>query len=138
MPGPFRHSLRVRWNECDQQGIVFNANYHVYLDIALTELWRAAAGSYAALMERGVDFLLVDTHVRFLAGARFDDELEILMSAREPGRSSLVLDARIERGGELLTEAELTYVCVPTGELRSQPVPDDVRAALASVAGIPA
>ena len=108
MAGPFRHPLRVRWNECDAQGIVFNANYHLYFDIALTELWREAAGSYAALMERGVDFVLVDTHVRFRGVARFDDELDILMTAREPGRSSLVFDARIERAGELLTEGELT------------------------------
>jgi acyl-CoA thioester hydrolase len=127
---PYTHRLRVRWSECDAQGIVFNAHYHLYFDIALTELWREAAGSYQALMERGVDFVLVDTHVAFRAAARFDDELDISLSAREPGRSSLVFDARIERDGELLTEGELTYVCIPTGQVRSQEIPDDLRASL--------
>ena len=34
----FRHSIRVRYNECDPQGHVFNANYLAYFDIAITEL----------------------------------------------------------------------------------------------------
>ena len=44
MGAPFRHRIRVRWNECDPQGVVFNANYLAYFDVALTELWREAAG----------------------------------------------------------------------------------------------
>ena len=35
---PFVHRLRVRYNECDAQSYVFNANYFVYFDIALGEL----------------------------------------------------------------------------------------------------
>ena len=39
----FRHShrLRVRYGEGDQQGVVFNARYLDYGDIAVTEYWRA-------------------------------------------------------------------------------------------------
>ena len=33
--------LRVRWNEVDAQGIVFNAQYLAYLDVASTGYWRA-------------------------------------------------------------------------------------------------
>ena len=39
------HVLRVRFGECDPQGIVFNAHYVAYFDVALTELWREALGS---------------------------------------------------------------------------------------------
>ncbi len=41
MPADFVHELRVRYGECDPQGIVFNANYLLYFDVAFTELWRA-------------------------------------------------------------------------------------------------
>ena len=41
---PFVHEIRVRYGECDPQGIVFNANYLAYFDVAFTELWRAAVG----------------------------------------------------------------------------------------------
>jgi acyl-CoA thioesterase FadM len=37
MGEPFRHRLRVRYHECVPQGVVFNANYLAYFDIALIE-----------------------------------------------------------------------------------------------------
>ena len=50
----FVHELRVRYGECDPQGIVFNANYLSYFDITVTELWRATElGSWQAMVERG-------------------------------------------------------------------------------------
>ena len=44
MAASFVHELRVRYGECDPQGIVFNANYLLYFDVAFTELWREAVG----------------------------------------------------------------------------------------------
>jgi acyl-CoA thioesterase FadM len=32
----FEHPLRVRYGECDPQGIVFNANYLLYFDVVFT------------------------------------------------------------------------------------------------------
>ena len=40
----FTHRIRVRYSECDAQGVVFNANYYAYFDLLLTELWREAIG----------------------------------------------------------------------------------------------
>ena len=37
------HPLRVRYAECDPQGVVFNSRYLEYFDVALTELWREIA-----------------------------------------------------------------------------------------------
>jgi acyl-CoA thioesterase FadM len=53
---PLVHRLRVRYNECDAQNYVFNANYFVYFDIALGELWREALGSYETLTADGLDW----------------------------------------------------------------------------------
>lgn len=54
MGEPFAHRLRVRYAECDAQGVVFNAHYLTYLDVSITELWRAAFGSYAAMVDRAL------------------------------------------------------------------------------------
>ena len=51
MPEPFVHTFRVRYHECDAQGIVFNANWLSYFDVTLTEWFRAMFGSYGALVE---------------------------------------------------------------------------------------
>ena len=53
MPDPFTHELRVRYGECDPQGIVFNANYLLYFDVAFTELWRACVGPWQEMVEHG-------------------------------------------------------------------------------------
>ena len=55
-----RAQLRVRYGECDPQGVVFNAHYLAYFDTSITELWRAAFGSYQAMLDRGVDIVLAE------------------------------------------------------------------------------
>ena len=60
-----------------RQGVVFNAHYLAYFDVGITELWRAAFGSYEAMIERGVDVVVAEAHLRFARSARFDDELTL-------------------------------------------------------------
>ncbi len=58
MAEPFRHRLRVRWSECDLQGVVF---YPRYLDRTVTELWRAAIGPYTDMIPvHGVDMVKIE------------------------------------------------------------------------------
>ena len=126
-PRPFRHDLRVRYGECDAQGIVFNANYLAYVDVALTELWREAFGSYGAMVERGVDTVVHEANLLFRASARFDDLLAIEGGFEPPGRTSAVLRLAFRRGEELLVEARLRYVFVDAVSWQKTPIPDWVR-----------
>ena len=71
------HRLRVRYSECDAQQHVFNANYLTYFDVTMTELWRDRLGGYEEMLEGGVDMVVAEASVRYLAPARFDDLLEI-------------------------------------------------------------
>jgi acyl-CoA thioester hydrolase len=122
MGEPFRHPLRVRFNECDVQGVVFNANYLVYLDVALTELLRTTHGSYGALIEAGVDLMLVESRVTYRAPARADDAIEIELSVGALGRTSMRIDARVLRDGDVLADAELHYVAVDPATQRKRPL----------------
>ena len=116
---PFVHRLRVRYHECDQQGIVFNANHFAYFDIVLTELWRAAFGSYGAMVESGTDVLVVEALAHFRAPARFDDELDLSMTIARLGNSSIASAFEERRDGELLATGRLVHVCVDTAHTRS-------------------
>src|SRR5918997_762638 len=78
MAQPFRHRLRVRWSECDLQGVVFYPNYLAYFDHLLTELWREAVGPYSEITHLGIDLVVAEAKVRYRASARFDDEIEIV------------------------------------------------------------
>jgi acyl-CoA thioester hydrolase len=128
---PFVHRLRVRYNECDAQGHVFNANYFVYFDIALTELWREALGSYEALTADGLDLVVAETGARFRAPAHFDDELEVTLEVERLGNTSMVSAIRIVRDGDALVEGRIVHIFVRADRLGEKtPIPDRVRQVL--------
>ena len=127
---PFVHLLRVRYAECDPQQIVFNANYFAYFDIAMTELWRAAAGSYTAMLERGIDMVVAEASARFLGAARFDDELALEVAITRLGSTSCVTRHRVLRREEVLVEGEMRHVFVDRESLQKTPIPDWLREAL--------
>jgi acyl-CoA thioester hydrolase len=130
--GDFVHELRVRYGECDPQGIVFNPNYLAYFDHTVTELWRASAiGSWDAMVQRGVDVVVGEANLRFRAPARFDDRLAIHARIAKLGTTSLTLELEIHRGEELLIEGWLRQVFVDAGTWQKTAIPDWVRDALA-------
>jgi acyl-CoA thioester hydrolase len=130
MGEPFVHTLRVRYYECDAQGVVFNANYMAYFDTSLTELWRAAFGSYDAVVARGVDVVVAEAHLRFHRPARFDDELELSLAIAKLGTTSISSHHEASRGDELLVEGDMRHVQVDARTLQKTPIPDWVREGL--------
>src|SRR6266576_6644515 len=104
MDQAFVHRLRVRYAECDRQGVVFNSHYFAYFDVAMTELWRAAMGRYDAMIERGVDMVVAEAQARFLGSARFDDEIELEVAVERLGTTASTTRHRILRDGEPLVE----------------------------------
>jgi acyl-CoA thioester hydrolase len=133
MAEPFRHRLRVRWSECDLQGVVFYPHYLAYLDHTVTELWRAAVGPYTEMIpEHGVDMVVAEVALRYRGSARFDDELEISATVTRLGSTSITTAFTIERSadGELLTEGELRHVFVDPADFTKSAMPERVRAAL--------
>jgi acyl-CoA thioester hydrolase len=134
MAEPFVHRLRVRYAECDPQDVVFNANYLAYIDHTITELWRAALGGYHVMLERGVDIVVAETNLRFLASARFDDELELSATVARLGTTSITTAHRHRRraDGELLVDAWIRHVWVDRQTMRKTPIPDWARTAFAA------
>jgi acyl-CoA thioester hydrolase len=127
VPEPLVHRLRVRYAECDLQGVAFNAHYLNYFDTSMTELWRAAYGSYQAMLDRGVDMVLAEVRLRFLRPARFDDELELAVLVTHRGRTSFRTRHTAGRAGELVAEAELRHVLVERKTGAKTPLPDWLR-----------
>ena len=123
-----RHPIRVRYGECDPQGVVFNANYLAYNDVAAIELWRASIGGYDSLTsEHGVDVLVAEVNVRYLLPLYFDDEIEIEVGVRDFGNTSMKLGARIWRGQEQATEISTRSVFIVPEQKTKVSIPDSVR-----------
>jgi acyl-CoA thioester hydrolase len=129
----FRHTLRVRYNECDPQGVVFNANYLTYFDITMGELWRELGG-YQAMVGAGVDMVVAEARLRYLAPLRFDDEFEGIVGIARLGETSMTAKIELERAADTVVEGGLRYVFVETGGGTTRPIPERIRDQLAKYA----
>ena len=133
MPEPFRHRIRVRFNECDGQGVVFYANYLMYFDVAMTELWREAfGGGYAGMIDNGTDAMVAEASIRYRDSARFDDELDLVARVTRIGTTSSMTALTAERvsDGVVLAEGELRHVFIDPHTLEKKEIPEEVRAGM--------
>ena len=90
--------LRVRYSETDQMGTFYNSRALEWFECGRTELMRNRLRmSYAALEEKGVFLPLVEAHLEFQGGARYDDLLRITSTAELQGRARLRFDVEITR-----------------------------------------
>jgi acyl-CoA thioester hydrolase len=130
--------LRVRYGECDQQGVVFNPHYLAYFDIAITELFRTAFGTYQAMVDRaGAEFVVAEAGLRYQWPARFDDELAVETVITQLGTTSMTTSYRVLRDGRPLVGGTLRHVLVDLTRLAQHEaatkttIPDWMREGLA-------
>ncbi len=124
---PFRHAVRVYWEDTDAGGVVFYANYLRFFERARTEwLRRLGLGQQQLLARTGTHFIVTDTAVRYLHPARLDDLLDITVALRQPGRASLTLAQQALRGDELLCTGEIRIACVAAGSFRPCRIPNQI------------
>ena len=87
---PFRYFLRVRYGECDQQGVVYNARYGEYVDLACTEFLRAVLAP-SDIFDGSFEIQVVKLLIEWTGPARFDDTLEIAVTTTNIGTTSFTL-----------------------------------------------
>lgn len=127
---PFRCLLRVRYGECDAQGVVFNPRYGEYVEVVVTEFVRALGFGDDFVAGR-LDYQLVRQTIEWRAPARFDDVIAAGVRAVHIGNTSFRLGVDFARAddGAALASAETVYVVVDSA-LRKRAVPEAFRGAL--------
>ena len=132
LQAPFRHTLRVYWEDTDAGGVVFYANYLKFFERARTEWLRQLGVGQQALRERtGAMFVVTEAHVRYRAAARLDDELAVTVQLRRRGSASMTLAQQAWRGATLIAEGEIRIGCVDHGTLKPRRIPTEVTQTLA-------
>lgn len=129
----FRFSCveRVRWSDCDAQGIVFNGAYFDYLEVAQAEYFRNLGFVlYDPDGRRHFDTATVKATLEYISPARVDDLIEIHWKVERIGNSSLTTRSEIHNrdSGVPLLRTEIIYVNFDSDASVSRPVPDDLRA----------
>lgn len=130
---PFRYYLRVRYQECDTQLVVFNARYSDFIDLAVTQFLMASMPG-RELYDGTFEIQVKKQTIEWFAPARFNDAVEISTWVSRFGRSSFDVrfELRIAGQPDLIAVSETLYVYV-TGEngvWKSAPLPESERALL--------
>ena len=126
----FSHRLRVRFGECDPQGVVFNANYVAYFDVVMTEMWREAVVPYQEMVAAGTDMVVAEVNVRFLGPATFDDEIDFEVRVTRLGETGMSTRIDASTGGTPVLEGRMRHVFIDPATKRKQTIPAAIRAKL--------
>lgn len=129
---PFTFRFRVRYGECDAQGVVFNARYADFVDITVNEYIRTLFGDYQNMLAQDLDIQVVSLTVNWKAPAKFDDVLEARLVPGRVGNTSFSLHVEFFRFGEpdLVVNADITYVLIRPSEMTKTAISDRVRTLL--------
>jgi len=123
MPHVSKSRFRVRYAETDQMGMVYYANYLVWLEIGRSDFCRECGFSYRDLEREEQVFLTVaEANCRYLAPARYEDEILVETELSRARSRVIEFTYRIKRSSTLLAEGRTLHVVIgPDGRPRSMP-----------------
>lgn len=73
----YYHTIRVRYAETDQMGVVYHARYLDWFEVGRTEMIRSCGMDYRTLEDKGLLLPVVDLTVQYRKPARYDDWIVI-------------------------------------------------------------
>jgi acyl-CoA thioester hydrolase len=127
-----RTSFRVRYAETDQMGVVYYANYLVWMEVGRVELVRALGLKYKDLEEsEGLYLSVVEAHCRYIYPARYDQEIVVETRIAKAGSRTVEFGYRISslEPERLLAEGSTRHIWL-NREWRPTSLPEKYRAAL--------
>jgi acyl-CoA thioester hydrolase len=124
-------TLRVRYAETDQMGVVHHSVYLVWFEAGRIEFLRQLGFSYVEREEDGVHLPVAEARCRYKHPARFDDEVTIRTRLAKMRTSLLRFEFEVVRKSDqrLLAEGE-TLLVVVGRDLKLTGLPEKYREAL--------
>ncbi|MCA8919063.1 MAG: acyl-CoA thioesterase [Planctomycetes bacterium] len=131
---PYDINVRVRYAETDQMGVVYHSNYLVYFEIGRTEMMRNSGISYAELEERGYVLAVLESSMKHVGSAKYDDLLTVRTWLRNVTKTRLHFEYAVLREDKLLTSGHTVLAFLSRADgMRPVRAPEDAfeRATLA-------
>lgn len=119
----FSTPVKVRFAETDAQGIAHNSNYFVWFEVARVDYLDEYAGGYQRIRDEGIEALVLETHVRYLIPAKFDDRLLVHARCVDVRGARFRYEYAIERDGELIADGWTNHATVNARTFRPTRVP---------------
>jgi acyl-CoA thioester hydrolase len=110
--------LRVRYAETDQMGVVYYANYLIWMEVGRAEYCRAAGIRYRDMeVDDGIRLAVVEAHCRYLHPARYDEEIAVKTRVANASRRGVEFQYEISdaRSGLQLAYGETKHLFLGAG-----------------------
>ncbi|GAB4362515.1 MAG: thioesterase family protein [Bryobacter sp.] len=122
--------IRVRYAETDQMGVVYHANYVVWMEVGRVEALRSVGLIYAEMERAGFLVAVVGVNVEYKSAARYDDLVRVTARVAELQSRMMRLEYEMRRAGDdtLLAKGETRHLFV-NRELKPVRLPEEYRAA---------
>ncbi|NOY80494.1 MAG: acyl-CoA thioesterase [Kiritimatiellaeota bacterium] len=124
-------SYRVPYADTDQMGVVYYANYLVYFERLRNQLLRDLGLPYRQLEDMGFALPVIEAHVEYREGARYDDVLVVSGLAVRGRGARLRVDCEVRRGETLLARGYTIHACVSLRTGRPVRLPPELAGRLA-------
>ncbi|QEP43145.1 tol-pal system-associated acyl-CoA thioesterase [Ectothiorhodospiraceae bacterium BW-2] len=120
----FNWPVRVYYEDTDNGGVVYYANYLKFMERCRTE-WLRSIGyeQDLLLVEENIIFAVRRVELDYRAPARFNDLLQVSASMVKLGRASIDFYQSVRRGEELLCEGQIALASLRADTLRPQSLP---------------
>jgi acyl-CoA thioester hydrolase len=130
----FSTEIKVRFAETDAQGVAHNSVYLVWFEVARIDYLGRFRGGYPELRSEGIEALTIESYVRYLSAARFDDRLTVRARCGELRGARFRFDYTIERAGdgERIADGWTRHACVDARSGRPTRVPTWLAEAIAT------
>ena len=120
-------SVRVRYQETDQMGVVYHANYLTYFELGRVEWLRSKGLDYAALEKSGVLLPVVNVTVNYQSPARYDQLITVVTTLEKIGGASVVFYTQIIAENEtVLVDGRVTLVATDAKNFKPIKLPDQL------------
>ena len=130
MADPVIYKRKVRYSDSDVQGHVFNVNYFVYFDDAITDFMEVVEGKSCG--EPTYQIVLARAECDFRSAGKMGETLLTRVTVAKIGNTSITFDLEIteQLSGRIIARGVEIYVVVDAETMRPMPVPDALRTAL--------
>lgn len=104
--------LRVRYQETDQMGIVYYANYFVWFEVARTEYFRSLGQPYRSFERDGAYLVVVNSSCQYKKPAHYDDLITVKSWIASIKNTSFVFEYKVERKNKVLALGKTVHVFI--------------------------
>jgi acyl-CoA thioester hydrolase len=105
--------IRVRYAETDQMGVVYHANYLVWMEVGRVAYCKARGFEYKQMeLQDGVFLAVAEAHCRYSSPARFDEEVVIRTWVEEanPRMVRFAYEMVLAEGGRKLATGQTKHI----------------------------